>query len=110
MSHDIELTRILNKIYTNYNFREQIRDNDIIFDYKIYDGASISSNAIKKLQDYIRFPKEIITEGVDFNQRLVMPSYCVSSFRMILESKDYRMIYILEIENEKYLKLVDYIV
>ena len=63
-SHDIELTRILDKIYANYHFREQIKDNDIIFDYKIYDGASTSSNAIKLL-DYIGFPEEIITEAID---------------------------------------------
>lgn len=35
-SHDIELTRILDKIYDNYHFREQIKDKDITFDYKIY--------------------------------------------------------------------------
>ncbi len=64
-SHDIELTRILDKIYANYHFREQIKDNDIIFDYKIYDGASTSSNAIRLL-DYIGFPEEIITEAEDF--------------------------------------------
>ena len=33
-SHDIELTKILEEIYSNYHFREQIKDNDIIFDYK----------------------------------------------------------------------------
>ncbi len=66
-SHDIELTRILDKIYENYHFREQIKDKDITFDYKIYDGASTSSNAIKLL-DYIGFPEEIIEEAVGFLQ------------------------------------------
>ncbi len=66
-SHDLELTRILDKIYENYHFREQIKDKDITFDYKIYNGASTSSNAIKLL-DYIGFPEEIIEEAVDFLQ------------------------------------------
>ena len=64
-SHDIELTKILEEIYSNYHFREQIKDNDIIFDYKIYDGASTSSNAIRLL-DYVGFAEEIISEAVEY--------------------------------------------
>lgn len=58
-SHDIELTKILDKMYDNYHFREQMQDKDITFDYKIYKGASTSKNAIKLLE-YVGFPDEII--------------------------------------------------
>jgi len=64
-SHDIELTRILDEIYVNYHFNEQMKDDDITFDYTIYNGASTSSNAIKLL-DFIGFPEKIIKEAVDF--------------------------------------------
>lgn len=48
-THDIELTHILEKYYRNYHFQEQISDNNIIFDYQIYEGRAISRNAIKLL-------------------------------------------------------------
>jgi hypothetical protein len=58
-SHDIELTQILNGVYDNYHFQEQIMDKDIMFDYKIQEGASTSKNAIKLLE-YVGYPDEII--------------------------------------------------
>jgi len=48
-THDIELTHILEDYYSNYHFQEQFVDNNIIFDYKLYDGRAISKNAIKLL-------------------------------------------------------------
>lgn len=48
-THDIELTHILEKFYSNYHFQEQIINNDILFDYIIYKGRAISRNAIKLL-------------------------------------------------------------
>ncbi|WP_432664518.1 hypothetical protein R9X47_28815 [Wukongibacter baidiensis] len=61
-SHDIELTQILDNLYDNYHFTEQMQEKDIIFDYKIYKGASNSKNAIKLLK-YVGFPDEIIAEA-----------------------------------------------
>ncbi|WP_432403568.1 MutS-related protein [Wukongibacter sp. M2B1] len=61
-SHDIELTRILDQVYDNYHFTEQMEENDIIFDYKLYKGASYSQNAIKLLK-FVGFPNEIIEEA-----------------------------------------------
>lgn len=61
-SHDIELTQILKNTYDNYHFREKIQEKDIVFDYKIYDGATTSKNAIKLLE-YVGFPDEIIAEA-----------------------------------------------
>lgn len=61
-SHDIELTKILDKTYDNYHFCEKMHERDIVFDYTIYDGATTSKNAIKLLE-YIGFPDEIIEEA-----------------------------------------------
>lgn len=48
-THDIELTHILEDYYSNYHFQEQIVDNNILFDYKLYEGRAVSKNAIKLL-------------------------------------------------------------
>ncbi len=57
-THDIELTHILEQDYSNYHFQERIAGNEILFDYKLYQGKAISKNAIKLL-DMLQFPKEI---------------------------------------------------
>lgn len=57
-THDIELTHILESYYSNYHFQERIEKDEIIFDYKLYQGKAISKNAIKLL-DMLKFPKEI---------------------------------------------------
>jgi hypothetical protein len=49
-THDIELTHILEKYYSNYHFQEQIIDDNILFDYKLFQGRAISKNAIKLLR------------------------------------------------------------
>lgn len=69
-SHDIELTQILDNIYDNYHFTEQMKERDITFDYKIYNGPSNSKNAIKLLK-YVGFPDEIIAEArnIDYLNR-----------------------------------------
>ncbi len=48
-THDIELTHILEKYYDNYHFREEIKNNDILFDYKLFNGRAVTRNAIKLL-------------------------------------------------------------
>jgi hypothetical protein len=58
-SHDIELTRILEEEYDNYNFCEQITDEGITFDYTIKEGASQTRNAIKLLH-FMEFGDEIV--------------------------------------------------
>lgn len=60
-SHDIELTQILDK-YDNYNFCEQVTDNDITFDYKLKKGPSTSRNAIKLLS-VMGFDNEIVMDA-----------------------------------------------
>lgn len=48
-THDIELTHLLEDVYQNYHFAEEIEDNDIFFSYKILDGRASTRNAIKLL-------------------------------------------------------------
>lgn len=49
-THDLELTHILENYYDNYHFQEEVLENDITFDYKIYQGRAVSKNAIKLLK------------------------------------------------------------
>ena len=48
-THDIELTHLLEKIYCNYHFSEEIEENDISFTYQIMEGRATTRNAIKLL-------------------------------------------------------------
>lgn len=48
-THDIELTNILERIFTNYHFTEDITDNDVHFSYELLKGRATSRNAIKLL-------------------------------------------------------------
>ena len=48
-THDIELTSLLEPWYSNYHFKEEVRDNDVIFNYRLYKGKATSRNAIKLL-------------------------------------------------------------
>lgn len=48
-THDIELTYLLEHIYNNYHFSEEIEENDIYFTYQIMSGRAQTRNAIKLL-------------------------------------------------------------
>lgn len=61
-THDIELTYILEKHYSNYHFRERIEGNQVLFDYKLYKGRAVSKNAIKLLK-LLGYSKDIISEA-----------------------------------------------
>lgn len=65
-SHDIELTDILKNLYHNFHFREQITDNGINFDYKIYKGRTTTRNAIKLLE-FMQYPNDIIFDAQSFS-------------------------------------------
>lgn len=58
-THDIELTFLLENYYQNYHFQEEVQDNDIIFDYQLYQGRATSRNAIKLLS-IMGYDQEII--------------------------------------------------
>jgi DNA mismatch repair ATPase MutS len=61
-SHDVELTRILERVYENYHFCEQFIGNEIVFDYKVKEGPSKSRNAIRLLE-YMGFDAQIVAEA-----------------------------------------------
>lgn len=48
-THDVELTQILENYYSNYHFQEEVKDNDVLFNYLLYKGHATSRNAIKLL-------------------------------------------------------------
>lgn len=49
-THDIELTHILENLYSNYHFQEYVQENQVLFDYQLYEGRATSKNAIKLLK------------------------------------------------------------
>lgn len=48
-THDIELTSILERFYDNYHFQEEVTDNDVKFNYRLFKGPAVTRNAIKLL-------------------------------------------------------------
>lgn len=61
-THDIELTHILENDYSNYHFQEEIQDNDVLFNYQLFEGRAASRNAIKLL-NIIGYDREIIEKA-----------------------------------------------
>ena len=61
-THDIELTHLLETEYSNYHFQEEVKENDIEFDYILYKGRAVSRNAIKLL-GIIGYDEKIIKEA-----------------------------------------------
>lgn len=49
-THDIELTHLLEDIYDNYHFEEEIKEGDILFNYQLRSGRATTRNAIKLLE------------------------------------------------------------
>lgn len=48
-THDVELTNMLKKYYTNYHFEESVDEDRVMFDYRLRKGAANTRNAIKLL-------------------------------------------------------------
>ncbi|WP_343251000.1 MutS-related protein [Diplocloster hominis] len=67
-THDIELTYILENSYDNYHFREEIKDQDILFDYCLREGRATSRNAIRLL-GLIGYDEEIINKAENMATR-----------------------------------------
>ena len=61
-THDIELTQMIESGYDNYNFRETVTDDDIIFDYKLRKGPSTTRNAIKLLKT-MNFKPDVVYDA-----------------------------------------------
>lgn len=61
-THDLELTHILEKYYDNYHFQEEIKDNQVVFDYVLQNGRAYTRNAIKLLA-MLGYEKTIIKKA-----------------------------------------------
>ncbi|MEF9945808.1 MAG: hypothetical protein RR869_05100 [Lachnospiraceae bacterium] len=61
-THDVELTHLLEADYSNYHFQEEIKENDILFNYQLQKGRAISRNAIKLLS-IIGYEEDIIEKA-----------------------------------------------
>jgi DNA mismatch repair ATPase MutS len=61
-SHDVELTKLLEKEYALYHFSESIQKDQVVFDYLLKPGVLAQGNAINILA-INDFPEEIITEA-----------------------------------------------
>lgn len=62
-THDIELTHILKHYYDNYHFTEIVKENDIVFPYRLLDGCADTRNAIRLL--HLIGYKEEITKAAE---------------------------------------------
>ena len=49
-THDVELTSLLRGKYDNYHFQEEVTDDEVVFDFKLYTGTATTRNAIKLLK------------------------------------------------------------
>lgn len=58
-THDLELTHILEQYYDNYHFQEEIKEQEVVFDYALRKGKAYTRNAIKLL-GMMGYKEEII--------------------------------------------------
>ena len=68
-SHDKELTVLLDRLYDNYHFSEEMGEDDISFSYKIMKGTATSQNAVKLLK-LAGFPEEILEKCEETDETL----------------------------------------
>lgn len=69
-THDIELTHLLEKIYDNYHFQEEIVDNDVLFNYILQEGRATSRNAIRLL-GVIGYDEQIIQDAQNMAEQFI---------------------------------------
>ena len=61
-THDVELTKLLEREYDNYHFEERIEENDIYFPYKLLKGPATTRNAIALLK-MLGYDEKIVMEA-----------------------------------------------
>lgn len=71
-THDIELSYILEEIYENYHFEEEVQEKTVVFNYLLKTGRASTRNAIRLL-DVLGYDKDIVREAkaaaADFEDR-----------------------------------------
>ena len=63
-THDIELSYILNGVYENYHFQEEVREHEVVFDYILRKGRATTRNAIRLLDMLGYDPKIVKAAGM----------------------------------------------
>lgn len=58
-THDIELSYILEGIYHNYHFEEEVKESEVVFNYLLQKGRATTRNAIKLL-DVLGYDKRVV--------------------------------------------------
>lgn len=76
-THDIELSYILEDLYDNYHFEEEVKEKEVVFSYILKKGRATSRNAIRLL-DMLEYDPKIV-EGAakaarDFEEKGVWES------------------------------------
>ena len=61
-THDIELSYILNSLYENYHFEEEVKEKEVVFSYILRKGRATSRNAIRLL-DMLDYDSSIVKEA-----------------------------------------------
>ena len=68
-THDIELTWILEGIYRNCHFEEEVTDDEIRFDYRLREGRAMTRNAIRLLA-LMGFDEGIIRDATEMAEKM----------------------------------------
>ena len=61
-THDIELAEYFAEKCDNFHFCEKVEDGNVVFDYKMHEGISRTSNAIRLL-GAMGFPESIVADA-----------------------------------------------
>lgn len=69
-THDIELTKLLQREYDNYHFEERIEEDDIFFPYLLMEGPASTRNAIALLK-MLQYDEGITTEAEAMAERFL---------------------------------------
>lgn len=69
-THDIELTQMLEDIYSNYHFEEEIGENEVLFNFILKKGRATSRNAIRLLS-IIGYDEAVVKKAEETAGRFV---------------------------------------
>ncbi len=71
-THDIELTYLLEGVYRNCHFEEEVTEDNITFDYLLKEGRAMSRNAIRLLH-LMGFEDSIIEKAEQMAREMAEP-------------------------------------
>lgn len=70
-THDVELTKLLEREFANYHFEERIEEEDIFFPYQLMKGPASTRNAIALLR-MLKYDNEITAEAEAMAERFLV--------------------------------------